>query len=96
MSAPDASGSLESVLVRGRHGAAGSDPVRIGVRRCDLVQLSARRDRAGDLKKAIRGGLHLELAEPGYASNGGEMWDVMACRPGQGRVVVSSCIFPFI
>ncbi len=103
MSAPDASGSLESVLVRGRHGAAGDDPVRIGVRRCDLVQLSARHSRAGDLEKAVRGALHLELPEPGYASNGGEMsalwlqpnvWMLVAPSADEGefaRTVKAAC-----
>lgn len=103
MSAPDASGSLESVLVPGRHGAAGDDPVRIGVRRCDLVQLAARRGRAGDLAKAVRGALHLELPEPGYASNGGDRfalwlqphaWMLMA-PPGEegefARMVKAAC-----
>jgi sarcosine oxidase subunit gamma len=86
VSAPDPSGSLDSVLLRGRHGNSGNDPVRIGVRRCDLVQLTARRARAGDLKKAIRGALHLELPEPGYASNGGEMFAIWL-QPGGWMLV---------
>jgi sarcosine oxidase subunit gamma len=59
-------------LAPGRRGARTDDPVRIAIRRCDLVHLSARRGRGADLEKAIRGALHLELPEPGYASNGGE------------------------
>ena len=103
MSAPDASGTLDSVLVRGRHGAAGGDPVRIAVRRCDLVQLTARRDRAADLEKAVRGALHLELPDPGFASNGGAMaalwlqpnvWMLAAPPAGDGefaRSVKAAC-----
>jgi len=71
VSAPEA--SLEAVLAPGRHGNAGHEPVRIAVRRCDLVHLSARRGRAQELEKTIRGALHLELPEPGYASNGGAL-----------------------
>ncbi len=103
MSAPDASGSLDSILVSGRHGAAGDDPVRICVRRRDLVQLSARRDRAADLERAVRGALHLELPEPGYASNGGAMsalwlqpnaWMLVAPTADEGefaRTVKAAC-----
>ena len=71
MSAPEA--SLEAVLAPGRHAAHTDDPVRIALRRCDLVHLTARRDRGTDLEKAVRGALHLELPEPGYASNGGSL-----------------------
>jgi len=103
VSAPDASDSLESVLAPGRGGNPSDDPVRIGVRRCDLVQLSARLGRAGDLEKYIRGALHLELPEPGYASNGGAMsalwlqphaWMLVAAPAADGefvRTVKAAC-----
>ncbi len=68
MSAPDPSGSLTSVLVPGRHGALGGDPVRLAQRRCDLVQLAARKGRADDLAATMRAAYQLELPPPGHAA----------------------------
>jgi len=73
VSAPDASGSLASVLVPGRHGAAGENPVRIAQRRCDLVQLAARKGRADDLAAAIRTAYGLELPPPGDAATANDI-----------------------
>lgn len=73
MSAPDASGSLTSVLTSGRHGATGDAPVQIGLRRCDLVQLAARRGRAGELATVMRSSLHMLLPQPGHSASAGEI-----------------------
>jgi heterotetrameric sarcosine oxidase gamma subunit len=101
VSAPE--GSLEAVLAPGRHGARTDDPVRIAIRRCGLVHLSARRGRAQELEKSIRGALHLELPEPGYASNGGALsalwqqpnvWMLVAPTAEEGtfaRTVKAAC-----
>ena len=103
MSAPDASGSLASVLVPGRHGAAGDDPVRIARRRCDLVQLAARNGRADDLAAAMRAAYQLELPPPGHAATAGDIaalwlqpnaWMLMAPPAAEGalaRALKAAC-----
>jgi heterotetrameric sarcosine oxidase gamma subunit len=69
VSAPDASG----LLVPGRHGAAGDDPVRITRRRCDLVQLAARKGRADDLAAAMHAAYQIELPQPGRAATANDL-----------------------
>ena len=61
------------MLVPGRHGAVGDAPVRIGVRRCALVQLSARRNRADDLASVMRQKLGIELPHPSRSASAGEI-----------------------
>jgi sarcosine oxidase subunit gamma len=57
----------------GRHGAAGDDPVRIGRRRCDLVQLAARKGRVVDLAAALRAAFQFELPPPGNATTANDI-----------------------
>ena len=70
MSAPDT--LVPGALTPGRHGAADGEPVRIGRRGCDLVQLVARRDGAVALAAALRAEYGLELPPPGRAASAGE------------------------
>jgi heterotetrameric sarcosine oxidase gamma subunit len=65
--------SAPEALRLGRYGAAGDDPVRIARRRCDMVQLAARKGRAGDLAAAMRPGFQLEFPAPGHAANAAEI-----------------------
>jgi heterotetrameric sarcosine oxidase gamma subunit len=103
VSAPDASGSLASVLVPGRHGAPGDDPVRIARRRCDLVQLAARKGRADDLTAAMRAAYRLQLPLPGHAATADDLaalwlqpnaWMLVAPPVAEGafaRAVKAAC-----
>jgi heterotetrameric sarcosine oxidase gamma subunit len=96
VSAPDA-------LVPGRHGAAGDDPVRIARRRCDLVQLAARRGREADVAAAMRSAYGLELPRHGHAETANDVaalwvqpnaWMLVAPPAAEGalaRAVKAAC-----
>jgi heterotetrameric sarcosine oxidase gamma subunit len=91
------------MLVPGRHGAAGDDPVRIGRRHCDLVQLAARKGRVDDLAAAMRAAYRLELPPPGHAAVAGDIaalwqqpnaWMLVAPPAAEGtfaRAVKAAC-----
>ena len=94
---------LASVLTPGRYGAAGDDPVRIARRRCDLVQITARKARADDLAAALRATHKLELPPPGHAATAGDLaalwlqpnaWMLVAPPAAEGafaRALKSAC-----
>lgn len=66
MSVVDPVSPLGNTLVPGRHGAAGDGAVRIAERRCDLVQVFARKGRAGDVAAAMLARFGSDLPGPGH------------------------------
>ena len=68
MSAPDPVSQLAAVLAPGRHGAPGDDAVRIAERRCDLVQVFARKGRSADVAAAMQAAYAITLPTPGRAA----------------------------
>jgi sarcosine oxidase subunit gamma len=95
--------SAHEALKPGRYGAAGDDPVRIARRRRDLVQLAARKGRAGDLAAAMRASFQLDLPAPGRAADAADVaalwlqpdaWMLVAPPAAEGvfaRAVKSVC-----
>jgi sarcosine oxidase subunit gamma len=65
--------SVSDPLAPGRHGAPGTDPVRIAVEPRGVVQLAARKDRAGDLAARVQAGLGIALPGAGHAGYGDDM-----------------------
>jgi len=64
---------LAGALVPGRFGAAAGEPVRLGTRACELVQVLARRDGDAALQAAIRAAGGPDLPPPGHAAQGERM-----------------------
>ncbi|HEX5326434.1 MAG TPA: sarcosine oxidase subunit gamma family protein [Acetobacteraceae bacterium] len=73
MSAPEPADPFAAALTPGRHGAPTDTPVRIAIRRCSLVQASARHGRADAMAAAVRARFGLDLPPPGRASASGEL-----------------------
>jgi sarcosine oxidase subunit gamma len=83
--------------------ASGDDPVRIARRRCDLVQLAARKGRADDLVAAMRATYEFELPPPGHSATANEIaalwlqpdaWMLVAPPAAEGafaRAVKAAC-----
>ncbi len=87
--------SGSDLLAPGAHGAVGGEPVRIALRSCDVVQVLARKGRAGDVAAALLGALGLVLPGPGHAAEGRgasalwvqpEGWFVVAPRGADGAL----------
>ena len=85
--------SVSDLLAPGVHGAVGGDPVRIARLNCDVVQVMARKGRAGDVAAALVASHGLVLPGPGAAAKGGgvaapwvqpEGWFVVAPRAEEG------------
>ncbi len=68
MSAPEPRSALHHVAKPGRYGAASEPRIAIAEKRRSLVQLQTRKDRDGDVERAIRAALALELPPPQRAS----------------------------
>ena len=75
--------------------APDGSPVRIEARRCDLVQLMARRGQAATVTEALRCAFGLELPAPGRADTAGDVvalwtqpdgWMLMAPRGAEGEL----------
>ena len=98
MSAVEPASPLGSALLPGRHGAAGDGAVRIAERRCDLVQLHARRGRADAVAASMLAGFGVDLPQPGHAAEGAEFvalwiqpdaWLLVAPRGAEGALARS-------
>lgn len=98
MSAVESASPLGAALLPGRHGAAGDGMVRIAERRCDLVQLHARKGRGDALAAAMRAEFGVKLPKPGHAAEatafaalwvqpGG--WLLVAPRGAEGALAAS-------
>ncbi|HEX5328041.1 MAG TPA: sarcosine oxidase subunit gamma family protein [Acetobacteraceae bacterium] len=90
MSAPEPADPFAGALTPGRYGVRTDAPARIAVRRCSLVQASARRGQADAMAAAVRAQFGLDLPPPGRASASGELaalWLQPECwmfmRPGR-------------
>ena len=94
------SARISSIL---RMPVSASDAVRIARRRCDLVQLAARKGREADLAAAVRVAYGVDLPAPGYAATRGDVaalwvqpnaW-MMVAPPGEegalARAVKAAC-----
>ncbi|BBK34029.1 N-methylglutamate dehydrogenase subunit D [Stella humosa] len=73
MSAPEPWSPLAGHLVAGRHGAVTGEPLALREVASSIVDLAARRGRAGDLVAAIRGAFGFDLPAPGRWAGDGEV-----------------------
>lgn len=95
MSAPEPADPFAGALRPGQFGVATGQPVRIAARRCDLVQLTARRGRADALAASVADSLHVQLPAPGRSGGAGQLtalwmqpdgWMLMAPRGQEGEL----------
>ena len=87
--------SVSDGLRPGRHGAANADPVRIGLRDCEMVQVMARKGRAGDVAASLLASHGMMLPGPGRAATLGgvsalwiqpDAWFVVTDRGMEGAL----------
>lgn len=98
MSAVEPVSPLGTALLPGRHGAAGDGAVHIAERRCDLVQVHARKGRADSVAAAMLAGFGVDLPKPGHAAEGATFaalwiqpgaWLLMAPQGAEGALAGS-------
>ncbi|MCC7275866.1 MAG: sarcosine oxidase subunit gamma [Alphaproteobacteria bacterium] len=86
---------LAGVATTGRYGAAGGTPLAIAEIPAAIVQLAARRGRAGDLARAVSGAFGLDLPPPGRAASARgidaiwiqpDAWLLLAPRGAEGAL----------
>jgi sarcosine oxidase subunit gamma len=70
---PERTHPAASLLVSGRHGAPGPDPVRLAAPLRDIVQVAARRDGAAALAEAVRTAFGLDLPPAGHTAVAGDV-----------------------
>ena len=94
-SAPEPARPLDALLVAGRHGDADGDAVRFTSPSLAIVQLTARRGRAGDVAASVRSAFGFDLPGAGVAAGFGDVealsiqpdgWLILAPRGVEGAL----------